>query len=162
RRLPLGDRPDRRRAVCAAAEASARRAYGRGTSERPAWEPGASGRQAMSERSGDLERPRGGPLAQAAVGHWRAFLRYAAGIVAGVVAWQLIGTNSASFVFVPLTTTLSSLGSLISDGSLPRALASSFSVYAIGVALAIVAGAAIGMLLARRALLRKAFEPYLV
>jgi NitT/TauT family transport system permease protein len=102
------------------------------------------------------------PRARAALGHWRALLGYAAGIVAGVVAWQLIGLHSANFVFVPLTTTLSSLGRLISDGSLPGALASSFSVYAIGVALAIVAGAVTGMLFARRALLRKAFEPYLV
>jgi NitT/TauT family transport system permease protein len=102
------------------------------------------------------------PRARAALGHWRALLGYAAGIAAGVVAWQLIGLHSANFVFVPLTATLSSLGSLISNGSLPSALASSFSVYAIGVALAIVVGAVIGMLFARRALLRKAFEPYLV
>src|SRR6266700_4704612 len=94
-------------------------------------------------------------------GRRRAVLGYAAGLVAGVVAWQLIGLHSANFVFVPLTTTLSSLGSLISDGSLPSALASSFSVYAVGVALAIAAGAVTGMLFARRALLRKAFEPYL-
>jgi len=94
--------------------------------------------------------------------HWRAFLGYAVGIAAGAVAWQLIGLNSAGFVFVPLTTTLSSLGSLISDGSLPSALASSFSVYAVGEAAAIVAGAAVGLLFARRVILRKAFEPYLV
>jgi ABC-type nitrate/sulfonate/bicarbonate transport system permease component len=102
------------------------------------------------------------PRARAALGHWRAPLGYAAGIAVGVVAWQLIGLHSANFVFVPLTTTLSSLGRLISDGSLPSALASSFSVYAIGVALAIMVGAMIGMLFARRTLLRKAFEPYLV
>ncbi|MCL2584930.1 MAG: ABC transporter permease subunit [Streptosporangiales bacterium] len=92
---------------------------------------------------------------------WRPFLGYAAGLVAGVAAWQLIGLNSASFVFVPLTTTLSSLGRLISGGTMPGALASSFSVYAAGEALAIVAGAAVGLLLARRPLLRTAFEPYL-
>jgi ABC-type nitrate/sulfonate/bicarbonate transport system permease component len=103
-----------------------------------------------------------GPRARTAFGHWRVLSGYAVGIAVGVVAWQLIGLHSANFVFVPLTTTLSSLGSLISDGSLPRALASSFSVYAVGMALAIVSGAAIGMLFARRALLRKAFEPYLV
>ncbi len=103
-----------------------------------------------------------GPRARAALSHWRALLGYAVGIAAGVVAWQLIGLHSANFVFVPLTTTLSSLGSLISDGSLPSALASSFSVYAVGVALAIVVGAVTGVLFARRALLRKAFEPYLV
>jgi ABC-type nitrate/sulfonate/bicarbonate transport system permease component len=103
-----------------------------------------------------------GPRTRAALGHWRPLLGYAVGLEAGVVAWQLIGLHSANFVFVPLTTTLSSLGSLISNGSLPSALASSFSVYAVGVALAIVVGAVIGMLFARRTLLRKAFEPYLV
>jgi NitT/TauT family transport system permease protein len=94
--------------------------------------------------------------------HWRAALAYAVGIAAGAVAWQVIGLNSASYVFAPLTTTLSSLGSLISDGSLPSALASSFSVYAVGEAGAIVAGAAVGLLFARRAILRRAFEPYFV
>jgi ABC-type nitrate/sulfonate/bicarbonate transport system permease component len=103
-----------------------------------------------------------GPRTRAALGHWRPLLGYAVGLAAGVAAWQLIGLHSANFVFVPLTTTLSSLGSLISNGSLPSALASSFSVYAVGVALAIVVGAVIGMLFARRTLLRKAFEPYLV
>lgn len=102
-----------------------------------------------------LRRPR-------ARGHWRAVLGYAAGIAAGAVAWQVIGLNSASFVFVPLTSTLSSLGGLISDGSLPSALASSFAVYAVGEATAIVAGAAVGLLFARRVILRRAFEPYLV
>ncbi|SRR6266568_71525 len=95
-------------------------------------------------------------------GRRRAVLGYAAGLVAGVVAWQVIGLESANFVFVPLTTTLSSLGKLISDGSLPGALASSFSVYAVGEVMAVVSGAAVGLLFARRVILRRAFEPYLV
>jgi NitT/TauT family transport system permease protein len=95
-------------------------------------------------------------------GHRRAVLGYAIGIVAGAVAWQVIGLLSPSFVFVPLTTTLSSLGTLISSGSLPSALASSFSVYAAGEAMAIVAGAAAGLLFARHMIIRRAFEPYLV
>jgi ABC-type nitrate/sulfonate/bicarbonate transport system permease component len=95
-------------------------------------------------------------------GRWRAFLGYAAGIAAGVVAWQVVGLNTASFVFVPLTTTLSSLGSLIADGSLPRALGSSFAVYATGEAIAIVTGAGGGLLFARSSILRRAFQPYLV
>lgn len=102
-----------------------------------------------------------GPRRLAGAVRWRPFLGYAAGLVAGVAAWQLIGLNSASFVFVPLTSTLSSLGGLISGGTLPGALASSFSVYAAGEALAIVTGAAAGLLFARRPLLREAFEPYL-
>jgi ABC-type nitrate/sulfonate/bicarbonate transport system permease component len=95
-------------------------------------------------------------------GRWRAALGYAAGLVAGAVVWQVVGLNSASFVFVPLTSTMSSLGGLISDGSLPSALASSFSVYAVGEVAAIVTGALVGLLFARQMILRRAFEPYLV
>jgi ABC-type nitrate/sulfonate/bicarbonate transport system permease component len=95
-------------------------------------------------------------------GRWRAALGYGAGLAAGAAAWQLIGDNSASYVFSPLTATLSRLGQLISDGSLPGALASSFAVYGAGVALAIVTGAAAGLLLARRPLIREALGPYLI
>lgn len=95
-------------------------------------------------------------------GRWRAALGYGAGLAAGAAAWQLIGDHSASYVFVPLTATLSRLGQLSADGSLPSALAASFAVYGTGVALAIVTGAAGGLLLARRALLREALGPYLV
>jgi ABC-type nitrate/sulfonate/bicarbonate transport system permease component len=94
-------------------------------------------------------------------GRWRAAAGYAAGLAAGAAAWQVIGLKSADFVFVPLTTTLSGLGQLIAGGSLPGALASSFAVYGAGEAAAIAAGAAAGLLLARQAVLRRAFEPYL-
>ena len=92
----------------------------------------------------------------------RAALAYAVSVAGGVAVWQVLGSHSSSEVFVSLTATLSRLGQLIADGSLPSALAASFSVYAVGVALAIVTGAAGGLLLARRALLRLALEPYLV
>jgi len=72
-----------------------------------------------------------------------------------------VGLHSASYVFVPLTTTLARLGQMISDGRLPGALAASFSVYAAGVTLAIAAGALGGLAFARHALLRQALEPYL-
>lgn len=95
-------------------------------------------------------------------GRWRAALGYGAGLGLGAAAWQLIGDHSVSYVFSPLTATFSRLGQLISDGSLPGALAASFAVYGAGVALAIVTGAAGGLLLARRALIREALGPYLV
>jgi ABC-type nitrate/sulfonate/bicarbonate transport system permease component len=95
-------------------------------------------------------------------GRWRAGLAYAVGLAAGVAVWQLVGTSSSAEVFVSLTATLSRLGQLISDGSLQSALAASFSVYALGVALAIVTGGAAGLLFARRELLRLALEPYTV
>jgi ABC-type nitrate/sulfonate/bicarbonate transport system permease component len=93
---------------------------------------------------------------------WRAALGYGAGLAGGALAWQLLGTHSSSLVFVPLSATLARLGQLTADGSLPSALAASFAVYAAGVALAIVAGAAAGLLLARRALVRQALQPYLI
>lgn len=93
---------------------------------------------------------------------WRAAAGYAAGLIGGAVAWQIIGWHSASYVFVPLTATLDRLGQMISDGSLPRALAASFSVYGVGIVLAIVTGAFGGLAFARRAILKQALEPYLI
>jgi NitT/TauT family transport system permease protein len=87
---------------------------------------------------------------------------YAVSVLAGAAIWQLLGANSSSEVFVSLSATLARLGQLIADGSLPGALAASFSVYGAGMALAIVTGGLGGLLLARRALLRLALEPYLV
>ena len=92
---------------------------------------------------------------------WRAAAGYAAGLIGGAVVWQIVGLHSASYVFVPLTTTLARLGQMISDGRLPGALAASFSVYAAGVTLAIAAGALGGLAFARHALRRQALEPYL-
>ncbi len=93
---------------------------------------------------------------------WRAAAGYALGIIGGALAWQVIGWHSASYVFVPLTATLGRLGQMISDGSLPRALAASFSVYGVGIAAAIVTGALGGLAFARRAILKQALEPYLI
>jgi NitT/TauT family transport system permease protein len=95
-------------------------------------------------------------------GRWRAALVYAAGLACGAAAWQVLGSRASSEVFVSLTATLTRLGQMISDGSLPSALGASFSVYAVGMAAAIVTGAAGGLLLARRALLRLALEPYVI
>ena len=95
-------------------------------------------------------------------GRWRAALGYGAGLAGGAIAWQLLGAHSSSLVIVPLSATLARVGQLIADGSLPGALAASFAVYPAGVALAIAAGAAGGLLLARRALVRQALQPYLI
>jgi ABC-type nitrate/sulfonate/bicarbonate transport system permease component len=91
----------------------------------------------------------------------RAPLAYLAGLVAGAALWQVIGGSTDQTVFVPLSATLRRLQAMVADGSLPSALASSFSVYAAGLALAIVTGALGGVLLARRRLLRAGLEDYL-
>lgn len=92
----------------------------------------------------------------------RVISGHVAGLVLGVVVWQVIGMNSSSDVFVSLTATLQRLGQLISDGTLGAALASSFGSYAVGMVIAIVAGGFGGLLLARRRLLRTAFEPWVI
>jgi ABC-type nitrate/sulfonate/bicarbonate transport system permease component len=92
----------------------------------------------------------------------RVWSGYAVGLLLGIVAWQVIGLHMSSETFVPLTTTLSRLGQLISDGTLPSALWTSFKSYLVGMAFALVLGAFLGLLLARRRLLRTAFEPYVV
>jgi ABC-type nitrate/sulfonate/bicarbonate transport system permease component len=92
----------------------------------------------------------------------RPTLGYAAGLLLGAVAWQVIGLHSSSQVFVTLTATLRRLGQLTKDGTLPHAMAQSFSSYAVGMLFAIVVGSLVGLLLARRDMLRIALEPYLL
>ncbi len=92
----------------------------------------------------------------------RAWSGYLAGIVLGAAAWQIVGLHMSSETFVPLTSTLSRLGQLFADGTLPAALWTSFQSYLAGMAIALVLGAFGGLLLARRRLLRTAFEPYVV
>jgi ABC-type nitrate/sulfonate/bicarbonate transport system permease component len=92
----------------------------------------------------------------------RALAGYAIGLVLGAVVWQVVGYSTPPQVFVPLTTTLQRLGQLISSGELGSALWTSFQSYLVGLAFALVVGAFAGILLARRRLLRVAFEPYII
>jgi ABC-type nitrate/sulfonate/bicarbonate transport system permease component len=92
----------------------------------------------------------------------RTLAGYAGGVLLGVAAWQIVGSHSQPQIFVTLTATLRHLGSMIDDGTLPQALANSFSVYGAGVGIAILLGALGGLLLARIRVLRVAFEPYIM
>jgi NitT/TauT family transport system permease protein len=92
----------------------------------------------------------------------RAWSGYLVGLLLGAAVWQAAGTHLSSETFVPLTTTLTRLYQLVSDGTLPTALWTSFRSYLVGMAFALVLGAFGGLLLARRRLLRTAFEPYVV
>jgi ABC-type nitrate/sulfonate/bicarbonate transport system permease component len=92
----------------------------------------------------------------------RVLAGYAAGVVLGVVVWQVVGSVTPSEVSVPLTTTLVRLWEIILDGSLGSALWTSFQSYLVGMLFALVIGAFGGLLLARRPLLRVAFEPYVI
>lgn len=93
---------------------------------------------------------------------WRVAAGYAAGLILGALAWQIIGWHSSIQVFVPLTATLSQVGQMFADGTLPSAMATSFASYAVGLAVSIVLGGVGGVVLARRRLLRIALEPYLM
>ena len=92
----------------------------------------------------------------------RVVAGYAAGLLLGAIVWQVVGAVSPSEVFAPLTGVIVRLFQLIADGTLPSALASSFGSYLVGMAFALVLGAFLGLLLARRPLLRTAFEPYVL
>lgn len=92
----------------------------------------------------------------------RVWSGYVIGVVLGAVGWQVVGLNMSSQTFVPLTDTLSRAGQLFADGTLPAALWTSFQSYLAGMAIALVLGAFIGLLLARRRLLRTALEPYVI
>jgi NitT/TauT family transport system permease protein len=92
----------------------------------------------------------------------RVWSGYVVGVVLGAVVWQVVGLNMSSQTFVPLTDTLSRAGQLFADGTLPEALWTSFQSYLAGMAIALVLGAFIGLLLARRRLLRTALEPYVI
>jgi ABC-type nitrate/sulfonate/bicarbonate transport system permease component len=87
---------------------------------------------------------------------------YGLGLALGIVTWQLVGNHSEQQIFVPLTDTVQRLGELIADGTLIGAAANSFATYAVGVAIALVVGAAGGLLLARSEIIRTAFEPYIM
>ncbi len=92
----------------------------------------------------------------------RAAIGYTGGVALGVVVWQVIGMNSQPQVFVPLTDTLRELGSMLASGSLATAMANSFATFGMGVALALISGAALGLLLARSRTIRVALEPYVM
>jgi NitT/TauT family transport system permease protein len=87
---------------------------------------------------------------------------YALGILLGAAFWQIAGSLLPSEVFVPLTNTLVRLWQIIADGSLGGALWTSFQTYLVGMFFALLVGAFGGILLARRRLLRTAFEPYVI
>jgi NitT/TauT family transport system permease protein len=92
----------------------------------------------------------------------RTWSGYLAGIVIGAAAWQLVGMHTSSQTFVPLDATLVRLRQLVADGTLPTALWTSLRSYLVGMAISLVLGAFCGLLLARRRLLRTAFEPYVM
>lgn len=81
-------------------------------------------------------------------------------LVPGAVLWEIVGRLAPSSIFAPLTSTIESLGRLIVNGELLHALAESGVLYLVGVSIALVVGAFLGILLARVTKLRIGLEPY--
>jgi NitT/TauT family transport system permease protein len=90
-----------------------------------------------------------------------ARLTVAASLLVGAGVWELAGHLTTEAFWAPLTVTLKSLAELAASGTLLRQAANSFQLYLTGLAIAIVAGAPAGMLLARARWLRVALEGYI-
>ncbi len=83
-------------------------------------------------------------------------------LLAGAVVWEIAGYFTTEAFWAPLSATLKSLAESVRSGVLLRQAANSFQLYLSGLALAILAGAPIGMLLARARWLRVALENYIM
>jgi NitT/TauT family transport system permease protein len=91
--------------------------------------------------------------------------RHAATLLAlalGAVLWEAAASQINPALFSSFSATIARLGALTLDGTLVAALRSSVLVYLTGLSAAIVAGVAIGLLLARVRLLRVALESYIM
>jgi ABC-type nitrate/sulfonate/bicarbonate transport system permease component len=90
---------------------------------------------------------------------WIQIACYVASIVLMLAAWQAFG-NSFGVLFVPFTKTMTTLWSMLYDGSLLPALWVSGKLYLVTLLINIVVGVTLGLLLARNKLISAAFEPY--
>ena len=86
-------------------------------------------------------------------------LCYALSLALLIVVWQVFG-HSFGILFVPFTTTMTRLWSMLSDGTLLQALAVSGQLYLVTLVICIVVGVAGGLVLARSKLISAALEPY--
>lgn len=85
-----------------------------------------------------------------------------ASLLAGAAVWEIAGRVVSGAFWAPLSATLDSLAETARSGALVRQILSSFELYFSGLALAILAGAPFGLLLARVRWLRIALENYIM
>ncbi len=90
------------------------------------------------------------------------YLTVAASLLAGAAAWEIAGHLTSAAFWAPLSATLQSLVESARSGVLLKQATNSFQLYLTGLTLAILAGAPIGMLLARVRWLRVALENYIM
>lgn len=121
------------------------------------------------ERSGGKPVRRRGPDDGTAVGPVAARLagvvnRYAlitvASLLAGLVAWEVLGRTLELPFLPPASGVLARLWDLIVDGSVLVKLGNSLSNLAIGFAIAAVAGVVVGVAMARIRWLEQSLDPY--
>jgi putative hydroxymethylpyrimidine transport system permease protein len=91
---------------------------------------------------------------------WIKIACYASSIILLLGAWQAFG-NSFGVLFVPFTTAMRQLWTMLIDGPLLPALWVSGELYLVTLAINIVVGVSLGLLLARNKLISAAFEPYI-
>lgn len=85
-----------------------------------------------------------------------------ASLIAGAAVWEGAGHVASAAFWAPLSATLESIAETARNGVLVRQIMSSFQLYFSGLALAILAGAPFGLLLARVRWLRIALENYIM
>lgn len=90
---------------------------------------------------------------------WIKIACYTSSILLLIGVWQALG-NSFGVLFVPFTTTMVQLWSMLNEGPLMPALWVSGQLYLVTLFINIVAGVTIGLWLARSKLASAAFEPY--
>ena len=84
-----------------------------------------------------------------------------ASVLAGLVAWEIYGRAIHTVIFAYPSTIGRALIELTRTGELPFYLRGSLVVLALGLGLAIVIGIPVGILMARRATVEYALEPYI-
>jgi NitT/TauT family transport system permease protein len=97
-----------------------------------------------------------------AEGRWSRQATVVASLVAGAAIWEVAALFTTRAFWAPLSATLASLLESAHSGVLYTQALSSFQLYLTGLALAILAGAPLGLLLARVRWLRVAVENYIM
>jgi len=90
---------------------------------------------------------------------WIQIACYAASITMLIIVWQALG-HSFGVLFVPFTTTMKQLWTMLNGGPLLPALWVSGKLYLTTLAINVIVGVTLGLLLARSKLISAAFEPY--
>lgn len=93
---------------------------------------------------------------------WRRYATIALSLAAGAAVWEVSALFTTQAFWAPLSGTLQSLAETAESGELASQAASSLELYATGLALALLAGAPLGLLMARMRRVRVALETYIM